>query len=127
MNDGPSPYRDSVVRVLSDRLPPWVAYRMFKSAFTDAVHPPHVSLRTCYSGVSVRERARSEVFIDYLGRAYLTSTVVCLIICTRVILRPTLLDAGLRGKKAASDTGEDSNDRWKGIGCDMQKMREAGT
>jgi len=45
----------------------------------------------------------------------------------RVTFREVGLAAvGANGKNAASETAEDSKVRWNGIGCVMQKMREAG-
>jgi len=61
---------------------------------------------------------------------HLTSTVVCLISCKRVILRcesVLALAVGLNGKNAASETADDWMVRWNGIGWLMQNVREAGT
>jgi len=38
-----------------------------------------------------------------------------------------VLAVGLNGKNVAKDTAEDSKVKWKGIGCVMEKIRDAGT
>lgn len=47
--------------------------------------------------------------------------------CIRVTLRERgFEDIGLRGRNAASETADDSNDRWNGIDMLILKIRDAG-
>lgn len=105
-----------------------ITNRKLERAVTNAVDSPNIRFSACNLCVAVKTLSIPKCRTDRSDKIYRTSTVDCLIswMCVGFLVGTRRLAVGPNGIKEAREKAEDLSSRWKGIGCERQKILEAG-